>query len=216
MKKILIITALVLPFFGLTQISYEFAQPLPPGGEALKAPYAQHFGTYKSDFSDICFELTPDGIYMVSTVVSSISKDSVNKGGKYVVRNNHIFGVRETDSFPVALQGSRYYFGISFREEVIGPNSKNVLSRVSNQSYLLNFFEDGGYVPCLFSIVDGTLAIQYFDYDSDTQIFAQVPKRVKKEEQFLTVISLAPKKEDFADLNFLAMFNKEKTYVKAP
>jgi hypothetical protein len=214
MKKIGFVCLLILPFLGQAQISYEFASPLPPGAESLSAPYASHFGMYKSDRSDIYFELSPLGIYTISTVVGSVSKDSVNDGGKYIVRNNHIFGIHESDSIPVALQGHRYYFGIRHREEVIGPNSKNVLSRVSNQSYLLNFYEDGGYVPCLFSIVEGELGIQYFDYESDTQMFAKVPKKIKKEEEFLTVVSLSPQREDFADINFMEMFNSERKYKK--
>ncbi len=214
MKNIGFICLMILPFLGFSQISYEFSQPLPPGGETLSAPHTHHYGKYKSDRSDIYFELTPLGIYTISTVVGSVSKDSVNDGGKYTVRNNHIFGIHETDSIPVALQGHRYYFGIRHREEVVGPNSKNVLIRVSNQSYLLNFFEDGGYVPCLFSIVEGTLSIQYFDYESDTEMFAMVPKKVKSEEEFLTVVSLSPRREDFANINFSEMFNSERKYKK--
>lgn len=215
MKKIGFVCLLILPFLGKAQISYEFSTPLPPGSEYLTAPYAQHYGVYKSDRSDISFELTSEGIFTISTVVGSVSKDSVNDGGKYIVRNNHIFGIHETDSIPVALQGHRYYFGIRHREEVVGPNSKNVLSKISNQSYLLNFYEDGGYVPCLFSVVDGELSIQYFDYESDTQMFAKVPRTIKKEEQFLTVVSLSPKREDFADINFSEMFNSERKYKKS-
>lgn len=214
MKNIGFVCLMMLPLLGFSQISYEFEQPLPPGSESLASPYSHHYGKYKSDRSDIYFELSPLGIYTISTVVGSVSKDSVNDGGKYIVRNNHIFGIHETDSIPVALQGHRYYFGIRHREEVVGPDSKNVLMRVSNQSYLLNFYEDGGYVPCLFSIVDGSLGIQYFDYESDTEMFAQVPKRIKKKEEFLTVVSLSPQREDFADINFSEMFNSERKYKK--
>lgn len=214
MKNFSFVCLLILPFLGISQISYEFSKPLPPGSESLTSPYVQHYGNYKSDNSNIYFELSPLGIFTVSTVISSISKDSVNDGGKYIVKNNYIFGVHETDSIPVALQGSRYYFGIRHKEEVIGPNSKNVLSKVSNQSYLLNFYEDGGYVPCLFSIVEGVLAIQYFDYASDTQMFAKVPKTIKKEEQYMTTVSLDPRREDFADINFSEMFNSERKYKK--
>lgn len=145
-------------------------------------------------------------------MIGLVSKDSVNDGGKCIVRNNYIFGIHETDSIPSTLQGHRYYFGIRHREEVIGPNSKNVLSKVSNQSYLLNFYKDVGYVPCLFSIVEGTLAIQYFDYESDTEMFAMVPSKVKKQEQFLTVVQLNPARADFTDINFSEMFNTERKY----
>lgn len=212
MKKIALLTLLIVPFLGMSQISYEFAKPLPPGSETLTAPYANHYGNYKSDRSDIYFELSPAGIFTISTIVGSVSKDSVNDGGNYIVRNNHIFGIHETDSIPVALQGHRYYFGIRHREEVVGPNSKNVLSKISSQTYLLNFYEDGGYVPCLFSVVEGTLGIQYFDYESDTEMFAKVPSSVKKQEQFLTVVQLDPKREHFADINFSEMFNSERKY----
>ncbi len=215
MKKIGFVYLMLLPILGFSQISYEFAQPLPPGSQSLKAPHAHHYGKYKSDKSDIYFELSPAGIYTISTVVGSISKDSVNDGGKYIVRNNHIFGIHDKDSIPVALQGHRYYFGIRHREEVVGPNSKNVLMRVSNQSYLLNFYEDGGYVPCLFSVVEDELGIQYFDYESNTQMFARVPKKVKKQEEFLTIVSLNPQREDFADINFSEMFNSERKYKKS-
>ncbi len=212
MKKILLSVFFILPILGLSQISYEFVKPLPPGGTSLKAPHPQHYGNYKSNTSEITFVLNAQGVFTLTTIVGSISKDSVNHGGNYSVRNNYIFGVHKTDSIRVALEGSRYYFNIEHKEEVIGPNSKNVLSPVSGQSYLLNFYEDVGYVPCLFSIVDSVLAIQYFDYDSNTDMFSEVPKTIKRQGKFLTIFSLNPAKEDFADLNFTAMFNTEKTY----
>lgn len=214
MKNIALVGLLILPFLGISQVSYEFAAPLPPGSESMTAPYEHHYGTYKSERNDITFVLTSEGIFTESTVISSISKDSVNDGGNYIVRNNHIFGVHNTDSIPVALQGHRYYFGIRHREEVVGQTTKNVLSKVSKQTYLLNFYENDGYVPCLFSIVEGELSIQYFDYEMDTQMFAKVPNTIKKEEEYMTIVSLNPRREDFADINFMDMFNSERKYKK--
>lgn len=214
MKKIVIICLFVLPFFGNAQTSYEFSAPLPPGGEPLFAPFKDHFGEYKSDRSDIVFELSANGVFTVSTIINSVSRDSVLGSSNYTVKGNYLFGIEGIDSIAVVLQDNRYYFGLRHREEVVGPNSKNVLIRVSNSSYLLNFFENGAYQPCLFSIVAGDLAIQYFDYDTDTEVFAKVPQSKKMEESQMETVILAPQREDFADINFMEMFGAERKYKK--
>ncbi len=214
MKNFVVICLIALPFFGIAQTSYEFSSPLPPGGEQLFAPFAAHFGEYKSDRSDIVFELSENGIFTVSTIVNSVSRDSVLESSNYKVVGNYLFGIEGIDSIAVVFQDNRYYFGMRHREEVVGPNSKNVLIRVSNQSYLLNFFENEAYQPCLFSIVEGDLAIQYFDYDTDTEVFAKVPQTKQVEEKTMKTVTLAPQREDFAQINFMDMFGSERKYKK--
>jgi hypothetical protein len=216
MKKIVIICFLALPFFGESQTSYEFSSPLPPGGEQLFAPFASHYGKYKSDRSEIVFELSENGVFTVSTMINSVSRDSVMESSNYEIKGNYLFGIEGIDSIGIVLVDNRYYFGIHHREEVVGPNSKNVLIRVSNSSYLLNFFENEAYQPCLFSIVEGDLAIQYFDYDTDTEVFAKVPKTRQIEEKTMKTITLSPELEDFAEINFMEMFGPERKYKKIP
>ncbi|MFA7272372.1 MAG: hypothetical protein WC044_00800 [Crocinitomicaceae bacterium] len=214
MKNFVIICFVALPFLGLAQTSYEFSTPLPPGGDAIFAPFPEHYGEYKSDRSDIVFELSENGVFTLSTTINFVSRDSVYESSNYQVRNNFLFGIEGIDSIPVVLQDNRYYFGIRHREEVVGPNSKNVLIRVSKQSYLLNFFEDGAYQPCLFSIVDGDLAIQYFDYATDTEVFAHVPQSKKDDLNSMETVILKPQRHDFANLNFSEMFGSERKYKK--
>jgi hypothetical protein len=216
MKKFVIICLFALPFLGNAQTSYEFSAPLPPGGEPLFAPFPDHYGEYKSDRSDIVFELSENGVFTVSTLINSVSRDSVMNSTNYEVKGNYLFGIEGIDSIAVVLQDNRYYFGIRHREEVIGPNSKNVLVRISNASYLLNFYENEAYQPCLFSIVAGDLSIQYFDYETDTQVFAKVPKSKQVEQKTMKTVTLAPQREDFADINFMEMFGSERRYKKIP
>ncbi|MGJ8660606.1 MAG: hypothetical protein ACSHXL_01075 [Bacteroidota bacterium] len=216
MKNFVITCLIVLPFFGKAQTSYEFSSPLPPGGNQLYAPFAEHYGEYQSDRSDIVFELSENGVFTVSTIVNSVSRDSVLGSSNYEIKGKYLFGIEGIDSIAVVLQDNRYYFGMQHREEVVGPNSKNVLIRVSNQSYLLNFFENDAYQPCLFSIVEGDLAIQYFDYETDTQVFAKVPKTKEVEKKTMKTVTLAPEREDFAQINFMEMFGSERKYKKKP
>jgi hypothetical protein len=150
------------------------------GRRSYFAPFPEHYGEYKSGRSDIVFELSENGLITLSATINFVSRDSIYQSSNYQVRNNFLFGIEGIDSIAVVLQDNRYYFGIRHREEVVGPNSKNVLIRVSKQSYLLNFYENEAYQPCLFSIVDGDLAIQYFDYATDTEVFAHVPQSKKE------------------------------------
>jgi|TARA_R110000737_G_scaffold61221_2_gene88293 hypothetical protein len=214
MKNFVIICLFALPFLGTAQTSYEFSAPLPPGGDQLFAPFPEHFGEFKSDRSDIVFELSENGIFTVSTMINSVSRDSVRGSSNYEVKGNYLFGIEGIDSIAIVLQDNRYYFGLRHREEVVGPNSKNVLVRVSYNSYLLNFFENDAYQPCLFSIVSGDLSIQYFDYETDTQVFAKVPTTKQVEINTLKTITLAPERADFADINFMEMFGSERKYKK--
>jgi hypothetical protein len=214
MKKIVIICLFALPFFGGAQTSYEFSAPLPPGGKPLFAPFADHYGEYKSDRSDIVFELSENGVFTVSTMINSVSCDSVKVSSNYEMKGNYLFGIEGIDSIGVVLQDNRYYFGLRHREEVVGPNSKNVLIRVSNSSYLLNFFENDAYQPCLFSIVAGDLCIQYFDYETGTEVFATVPKTKQIEDKKMKVVTLSPQREDFTEINFMEMFGSERKYKK--
>ena len=66
MKKTALLGLLILPFLGISQIYFEFAKPLPPESLASTAPYAHHYGNYKSDKSDIYLELSPIGIYTIT------------------------------------------------------------------------------------------------------------------------------------------------------
>jgi hypothetical protein len=203
-----------MPFCFSAQTSYEFSQPLPPGGLQILSPQPNHFGEYKSHRSDILFELSENGIFAVTTIINSVSKDSILKATNYHVKDNYLFGIKGIDSIQVILLDNKYYFGIKHREEIIGTSSKNVLIKISSQSYMLNFYENGAYQPCLFSVVDDNLSIQYFDYETDTQVFSKMPKQKEKRDTYLNTITLAPQKQDFFEINLSEMFGSANTYTK--
>ena len=200
MKIFGLVASLFLVFNTIGQKSYYFSEPLSPMSVDLKQVPSNLFGIYTSSKSLRSFEVSEEGIFLISTTISSMDRESIRESSEYDVRNGFIFGIVEGDSLPCVLDNERYYFGVRNKDVLIGIGSLNVLSKVSSKSYLINVFENGTYIPMQITFEKKTLSISYFDYETDTKVFDFIvaQKSVASEEQELVILS--PSAEEIKEL----------------
>jgi len=200
MKYALLFSTCVILSSAFSQISYDFAIPVPPKSKEVKVVNANYFGTYTSENSQFTYEFNETGIYVISINVNSISKETVRESTKYTVKNNFIFGVKENDSIPCVLENDNYYFGIKNRDKIAGYGSNNVLLELKMNQFVVNFHENGNYIPMFFSFDSAGLIIEQFDYDSNTLAFSNIKEQtsVTKDIEFVT---LEPTNAEWKKLN---------------
>lgn len=191
MKIIGLVGFLFLTFFAKAQVSYDFAAPLPPEAKQVVSIAKPYLGTYSSDNVDIDYEFTTEGIFAVSTIYSSISRETIRESSKYRVIDDYIYGVAE-DSLPCVLQGEYYYFGIRHKEQIIGGTSTNVLTKVSETTYILNFEENGHFTPSLLEFKGKTLHIRHFTYEESTTLFDAISLKTETPFNELVYVTLQP------------------------
>lgn len=210
--------ALLFTLFALTstfaQISYDFAKPLPPNGKEVKNVDVKHFGEYKSTKSDRIIIINEKGIYAKNNFITSISRETIRESSKYQKRGNYLFGVTDKDSVECFEEGDRFYFAVTMMEEIFNPSGPNKLMGITSSTYLLNFAENGVYVPCLMSFVNGDFQIQYFDYADDSNVFGEFTVKSSKKQGGLETKTLMPTKDQFGSVSFSQMFGEETLYLK--
>ena len=123
MKIIGLIASLILTFFSIGQKSYYFSEPLPSNQKAQSVVNEKWHGKYAVNNSKNILEINSDGIFMVSTTISSISREEIRESTTFDVRNNYIFGVLLNDSIPCVLEDERYFFGIRNKDVIVGAGS---------------------------------------------------------------------------------------------
>lgn len=185
---------------SFAQTSYDFAIPVPPRAREVKAVNVNYFGTYTSENSPFTYEFNETGIYVISTNINSISKETVRESTVYTVRNEHIFGVKENDSIPCVLEDNRYYFGIKNREKIGGYASKNVLLEIKMNQYVLNFEENGKYIPLFLTFSAEGLSLEQFDYDGNTKQFETIDEKTTVTTDIVSV-TLDPTPSEWKKLN---------------
>lgn len=185
---------------SIAQTSYDFAIPVPPRAREVKAVNVNYFGIYTSENSPFTYEFNETGIYVISTNINSISKETVRESTVYTVRNEHIFGVKENDSIPCVLEDNRYYFGIKNREKISGYASKNVLLELKMNQYVLNFEENGKYIPLFLTFSADGLSLEQFDYDGNTKQFETIEEKTTVTTDIVSV-TLDPTPSEWKKLN---------------
>jgi hypothetical protein len=213
MKLIGIIITVFITFFGIGQVSYDFSTSLPPVENEINTVDRIHFGTYTAEEANSAYEFNELGVWIISTVFNSVSKEQVRESSKYTVRNGFIFGVSE-DSIPCVLENDRYHFGIKNKDQIIGSNSKNVLKKANNNQYLLNFEENGKFVPTLITFKGNNVDVQQFDYESGTTIFDDFKLFNSTKKQEMNFITITPTSKEWKKFNFKKLiFGKPITYL---
>ena len=213
MKIIGIIISVFVTFFGFSQISYDFSIPLPPNENQVGTVSTSHFGTFSSVESNSVYEFNLKGIWIISTVYSSISKETVRENSKYTVKDGYIYGVA-TDSIPCVLEEDRYHFGIQNRDQLIGPNSKNILKKLDENKYILNFEENGHFVPTLLVFKGKNLSVQQFDYESGTTVFDSFELYSTLNKEKMDFITITPTIKEWKKFDFeRLLFGKEILYL---
>ena len=172
------------------------------------------FGMYESNNKETFYEFKEDGIWIISTLFSSISRETIRESSKYTVRNGYIFGVVEDDSLPCELEGERYYFGMRNKEQIIGGNSKNVLKKIDQSTFVINFYENGGYTPSLFSFAGNKLSVQHFDYETGTTLFDTIEKKSNKMIERMDYITLSPTEKEFSKMGLTSILSEKIVYIK--
>jgi len=215
MKIIGIIISLFFTFLGFTQKSYDFSIPLPPNENSISTVSSELYGIYHSIEGDGYYEFNEFGVWIISTVYSSISKEMVRENAKYTVRNGYIFGVIINDSIPCVLEEDRYHFGIKNKDLLIGKGSKNSLKKLADRTYILNFEENEKYTPTLLTFVGKKLEVKQFDYDNYTTAFDQFKLFTSNKIGSVEFITISPNKKDWRKFDYeQEIFGKTREYIR--
>lgn len=214
--KLFTITALLfISFIGISQVSYDFSEALPPKEKTVLTVNNSLFGEYQSSDKETFYEFKEDGVWIISTMISSISRETIRESSKYMVKNGYIFGVVADDSLPCELEGERYYFGMRNKEQIIGGNSKNIFKKIDQSTYVINFYENGGYTPSLFTFTGKNLSVQHFDYETGTTLFESIEKQSNKKVENMNYITLTPTEKEFSQIGILSIFSEKIVYIKS-
>ena len=200
MKIFGVLASLLITGFVIGQKSYYFSLPLHESGSKVITIDEKWQGIYRSKTEARSYEVTPEGIYVISTTISSIGRDAIRESSQYDVRNKMIFGVIEGDSLPCVLKDDRYYFGVKNKDVLVGGGSSNRLIKLTPSKYILNYFENGLYTPALITIEKNELIISDFDYDFETTVFDGIQKREVINGEHHDLVILTPTKEEFEAL----------------
>jgi len=214
MKYFGFVWASVFCFFSFGQISYEFGQPVPPQGEKVTAVNINLFGDYKNEETGTTYHFDETGISMVSVIYSFITREQLRESTRYAVRDNFIFGVVPGDSLPCVLEGERYFFGIRQQAAMTGATSANVLVKVSDFSYMLNFRESEGYSPSMLTFANGTMSIRHFDYPSGTPLFDGIKNQQNRPSAILKTRVITPVAAEWEQLDKAIIFGEAIRYTR--
>lgn len=216
MKIFGLIAILFLSQYGIGQKSYYFSDPVANNMGSLQSVDEKYFGTYTSSNGRI-YEINAVGIFIISTSISSMSRESIRESAKFDVRNGFIHGVVENDSIPCVLDGERYYFGIRNKDQIIGPGSNNTLSRSTARSneYYINIRENDVYYPIKLVLNRNDLQISYFDYEFETTVFDNVEKTKTINSEMTELVILSPDQNEFDQLLNAGIFGSSVKFKKA-
>lgn len=201
MKILAIISYIFLSGIAFSQNSYYFSNPLPTEEKKVQSVDKKWFGEYKDEVRSLTYSFTADGITIISTQVSSVSKKLVRESSKYSVKDDFIHGVVANDSLPCVLQKGFYHFGIRNRDAVIYKNSPTQLTRISDREYILNYEENGKYLPVKLVFANGKMTVSEFDYEPDQRSFSFIEAQSETKENAQNIIVLSPSSIEFDELS---------------
>lgn len=214
MKIIALITSVFCFGIVISQNSYYFSEPLPSSTDKVASVDPTWFGTYTNSKTAYTYEFTETGVSVISVSISSLSSAFIRESSVYSVKNGFIFGVVENDSLPCMFENDRYYFGVKNKEILIGNESTNVLTKLSPNTYLINYEENGSYLPTIISFNRGKMTIKEFDYDPEQLQFAFVSQQKQLTTDNQQLIILTPNSEEFNQLNTPIFFVPQATFSR--
>lgn len=199
MKIVAFIVALLFVFSSNAQYSYYFAEPLPSAEYEVDFVKEKYFGSCATKDGTITYKFDADGITLISTTFSAISKETVRESAEYTVRNGYLFGVEKGDSVPCVLEDDFYYFAVRNFDQFVGGASKNVLTSTSTPGvYVLNIYDNGNYIPQLLRLNGKKLEIAHFDYEGeDSGEFDYITEKDELPLDGLKLVILKPEATDF-------------------
>ncbi len=193
--------------------SYYFSSPVP--GEVVHNVSSQYYGNYEDGKGRI-YSFSDSGLFLLSTTVSAISRETVRESSTYQVSNGYIHGVVKNDSIPCIEDGDNYIFGVRNRDELVSKYSRNKLvhSTKFSDTYYLNLYENGVYNLMRLKFVKGELQISSFDYEPETTVFDQVTDRRSDNQSTISLVLLNPTEEEFNALLQYGIFDTAKVYKR--
>lgn len=192
MKHLILLIILLTVETVLSQQSYDFAIPVPPNGKEITTISKSYFGNYSSKQVDVDYEFNKEGVWAIAFIYSTISRETIRESSKYRVKDGFLFGVHETDSIPCELQGEYYHFAVKYKEQIAGGTAKNILVKISESSYILNFEDNGHYTPSLFEFKGKSLNVQHFTYEEGSKLFDGILNRTETSTPQMNYILLEP------------------------
>lgn len=209
MKNICLLASLILTFSTFSQRSYYFSNPLPADEDKITNVAERYYGIYESKDGSMRYQFNENGVLILSTVVSSVSRETVRESSQYSVRNGYIFGVVEGDSIPCILEGESYYFGIRNTDVFVGIGSMNVLvATQSSSQYVINLYEGGNYIPMLIEFQGNKLTIRQFDYEGEGDEFPFISEKKSVSMEHSELIIMNAEKGDFEELKEQGFFRQ--------
>ncbi|MFT5778489.1 MAG: hypothetical protein ACI837_001445 [Crocinitomicaceae bacterium] len=212
MKIFATIITLFITGVLFSQNSYYFREPVPAAADRVYSVDASHFGKYRDEKTSAVYEFNADGIFITSINMSSVSKKTVRESPNYSVKNGFIHGVVAGDSLPCVLEKGMYYFGVRNREPLVFAGGSSALTKLNNRTYILNFKEDGVYMPLKISFEGSSMVLSDFDYDPETTAFDFVAIQAPSEGGLQDYIVLEPSVAEFAKINTAKHFVKRSSF----
>ena len=204
---------MLITHINFGQISYDFSIPLPPSQATIQTVNENYFGTYSTEDGESVYEINTLGIWIISTVYNSISKETVRESSQYTVRNGFLFGILQNDSIPCLLDNDRYYFGIKNKELMVGNQTENKLKKIKNDKYIINFFENEKFVPILFVFKGKTLTVHQFDYDSSMETFNSFKLFERHKTDQMEYVTITPNVKEWRKFDYEKLiFDDGKNY----
>ena len=214
MKIVGFIASVLFSVLAFGQESYYFSNPVPSEQAVVSSVDKNLYGHYSSDVATRVYEINEEGISILTTSISSISRETIRESSKYDVRNNMLYGLIDKDSVPCVLEGENYYFGVQNRDVLIGLTSLNKLTRISSTEYIINYEEDGLFIPAKLIFSGGTLTIKEMDYDSGTKLFKKIKNQKEIPNEYFKLIVLSPSPEEFDKLIKKGAFTEGQFFKK--
>lgn len=201
-KITLLFVGLTVKSTGFAQNSYYFASPIPSEENEVSIS-KQFYGNYESKDGSMVYECTKEGVFAVSISMSSISRETIRESSKFDVRGGFLIGVIENDSVPCVEDGDYYLFGVKNRIQIAGEGSENVLVKVDNRNYVLNYLEGERYLPVKLRFEKNKLEISDFDYEVEGDAFPFIAEKESISGEQTTII-LNPSSDEYEQLESVA------------
>ena len=214
MNYFVLFISLGLSFLSLGQVSYEFGNTMPPEAEVVLNVDPSLFGDYKNEETGTIYRIDEAGISIISIIYSYISKEQMRESSKYQVRNGFLFGVVAGDSVPCFLEDDRYYFGIRQNDVVAGAGATTLITRANALAYILNYRQENGYTPSMFTFSGETLEIRHLEYTADTKAFDGIRSRDKVAAATPQTVVLKPSLKEWQALDKGLIFGQGIRYTK--
>lgn len=197
------------------QSSYYFSEVLPSSTNKVSQVDEKWFGNYTKEGSSYSYEVSAEGITVISVQISSVSKEFIRESSTYDVKDGFIFGVVENDSLPCIFEKGRYYFGLRNRESVIGANSKHILTKLDPSHYIINYAENGNYLPTMIEFSASGLTFKEFEYDPNSSTFPFIEEQSKLKIANQQLVILSPTPQEFQQLNSELYFKSQDSFAKS-